>query len=205
MDGERAARAAGLPYDAPAFGRAYEAAVDEVQRWILANPKSTDAERMPLFVGTILAHLEVPAAERRRVAGAIGAEHKRANLWSRSAEDAAATLQALRERGYRLAVISNADGRVRGLLEEAGLSGYFEFVVDSKEVGVEKPDRRIFHEATGRLGLPPSACAYVGDIYEIDVLGARGAGLEAILIGSAEAPEDVRRVMRLADLLGFFV
>ena len=204
MDGERATRAAGLPYGAAAFGRAYEAALDEIRQWILANPRSTDAERMPLFLGAILARLGVPAAERRRAAGAIGAEHRRANLWSRSAEDAPETLQALRGRGYRLAVVSNADGRVRGLLEETGLSGYFEFVVDSAEVGVEKPNPRIFHAATGRLDLPPSACAYVGDIYEIDILGARGAGLEAILIGNAEAPEDVTRVSGLSGLLDIF-
>ena len=146
----------------------------------------------------------MPATGRRGAAGAIGAEHSRANLWSRGAEDASATLEALRERGYRLAVVSNADGRVRGLLGEAGLSGYFEFVIDSTEVGVEKPDPRIFRAATEKLNLPPSACAYVGDIYEIDILGARGAGLEAILIGTAEAPEDVRRVATLNALLELF-
>lgn len=204
MDGERAARAAGLPHDEAAFARAYEAALEEIRRWILVHPRSTDAERMPLFLGAILGGLGVPEPERRRVAGAISAEHRKANLWSRSAEDAPATLGALRDRGYRLAVVSNADGRVRALLEEAGLSSYFEFVVDSKEAGVEKPDPRIFHEATGRLGLPPSACAYVGDIYEIDVLGARAAGLEAILIGNAAAPDDVMRISDLSALLKLF-
>jgi putative hydrolase of the HAD superfamily len=204
MDGERASLAAGIPWDAAAFGRAYEAALDEMRRWILANPQSTDAERMPLFLGAILDGLGVPGTERRAAAAAITAEHRRANLWSRAAEDAAATLAALRDRGYRLAVISNADGRVRGLLGEAGLSPHFEFVVDSAEVGVEKPDPRIFHEATGRMGLPPSACAYVGDIYEIDIVGALAAGLEPILIGRAEAPQDVSRISNLSALLDLF-
>ena len=204
MDGERASRAAGLPYEADAFRQAHGAALDEVQRWILAHPGSTDIERMPLFLGAILVRLGVPESERRQAAGAIAAEHRRANLWSRGARDAPETLETLKGRGYRLAVVSNADGRVRGLLEAAGLSGHLEFVVDSAEVGVEKPDPRIFHAATDRLGLPPSACAYVGDIYEIDVLGARSAGLTAILIGSGEAPEDVRRVATLTELLGFF-
>ncbi len=204
LDGERVSRTAGLAYDAEAFERAHGAALDEVRRWVLANPRSTDSERMPLFLGTILARLGVPEAGRRKAAGAIAAEHQRSNLWSRGAEDAAATLEALRSRGYRLAVISNADGRVRALLEGAGLSTFIEFVVDSAEVGVEKPDPRIFHAATGRLNLAPSACAYVGDIYEIDILGARAAGLTPILIGNGEAPDGVARVSALSELLGLF-
>lgn len=204
LDGERVSRAARIEYDADAFRRAHAAALHEVRRWVLANPRSTDAERFPLFLATILARLGVPDAGRRKAADAIAAEHRRTNLWSRGAEDAAATLETLRGRGYRLAVISNADGRVRTLLEGAGLADYLEFVVDSAEVGVEKPDPRIFHAATGRLELAPSACAYVGDIYEIDILGARAAGLEAILIGNGEAPEDVTRVSGLSGLLEIF-
>jgi putative hydrolase of the HAD superfamily len=204
MDGERASRAAGLGWDADAFGRAYDAAVTEIRRWVIANPKSTDGERMPRFLGALLAHLGVPEEGRQGAVRGIVDEHLRANLWSRGADDAPGTLAALRDRGYRLAVVSNADGRVRALLEEAGLSAHFEFVVDSAEVGVEKPDPRIFHSATARLDLPASSCAYVGDIYEIDVLGARGAGLEAILIGNCEAPPDVPRVESLADLLDHF-
>jgi putative hydrolase of the HAD superfamily len=103
-----------------------------------------------------------------------------------------------------MAVVSNADGRVRGLLEAAGVTPWLEFVVDSAEVGLEKPDPRIFHAATERLGLPPSSCAYVGDIYEIDVEGARRAGLHPILIGDGPAREPVPRVRELADLLPLF-
>jgi putative hydrolase of the HAD superfamily len=134
----------------------------------------------------------------------VAAEHRRANLWSRRADDAFETLETLVERGYRAAVVSNADGRVRGLLEAAGLAALLEFVVDSAEVGVEKPDPRIFHAATGRLELPPAACAYVGDIYEIDVVGAARAGLSGILVGDGPAPESVLRVARLSDLPPLF-
>ena len=204
MDAERTSRSAGIPYDAAAFGLAYDAALGQMRRWVLANPQSTDSERMPLFLEAILQQLGVPEGQRGKAAGAIAAEHRKANLWSKSAEDAAGTLETLRTRGYRLAVVSNADGRVRGLLEEAGLLGYLEFVVDSAEIGVEKPDPRIFQAATARLDLPPSACAYVGDIYEIDVLGARAAGLTPILVGTGFAPEDVRRVASLATLLDLF-
>ena len=204
MDGERTSRAAGLAWDAVGFGRAYDDAVADMRRWVIANPKSTDAERMPRFLGSLLTGLGLPEESRRDAVRGIVAEHVRANLWSRGAEDAFGTLQALRDRGYRLAVVSNADGRVRALLEEAGLAPHFEFVVDSAEVGVEKPDPRIFQAATARLDLPPASCAYVGDIYEIDVLGARAAGLQAILIGNCEAPADVPRIESLTGLLDHF-
>jgi HAD superfamily hydrolase (TIGR01509 family) len=205
VDGERVCLAAGVPYDTAAFRRAEARAVAEVRRLVLERPESRDAERVPLYFGTLLGGLGLAdEAERRLAAGRVAGEHRRANLWSRAADDAAETLSGLRTRGYRIGVISNADGRVRGLLEAAGLAGLLEFVVDSAEIGVEKPDPRIFHAATERLGLPPAACAYVGDIYEIDVLGAEKAGLVAVLVGDAPAPDSVVRVFRLSGLHSLF-
>ena len=201
LDAERVSRAAGLDHDAALFRRAEADAVAAVRRFVLASPKSADAERVPLYFDTLLAGLGFDAREDRRAAvGRVAAEHARANLWSRGADGAAETLSALLARGYRVAVISNADGRVRGLLEDAGLGRHLEFVLDSAEIGVEKPDPRIFHAATTRLELPPSACVYVGDIYEIDVVGARGAGLIPVLIGDGPAPEGVLRVPNLRAL-----
>ena len=204
MDGERFSAAAGLPWDARVFDRAEAAGVAAVQRLVLERPRSTDAERLPLFLDAILADLGIRPGERRGAAERIAAEHLRSNLWSRAYADAAATLEALARRGYRMGVVSNADGRVRGLLDRAGLAPFLEVVVDSSEVGFEKPDPRIFRAATDRLDLPADACAYVGDIYEIDVLGARAAGMRPILIGTGAAPEDVDRVARLPELLALF-
>ncbi len=205
VDGERVCRAAGVPFDAAFFHRAEAAAVGAVRKFVLANPASTDAKRLPLYLDTMLVSLGFAEREEHRAAaGRVAAEHARANLWSRGADGAPETLAALRERGYRVAVISNADGRVRGLLENAGLGLLLEFVVDSAAIGVEKPDPRIFHAATTRLGLSPTVCAYVGDIYEIDVVGAAGAGLVPVLIGDAPAPEGVLRVPNLRALEPLF-
>ncbi len=205
VDGERVCRAAGVVFDAAAFRRAERDAVAAVRRLVLERPESRDAERVPLYMTTLIAGLGVSEeAASRDAASRVAAEHRRANLWSRAADDAAETLSALAARGYRIAVVSNADGRVRTLLEAAGLSRLLEFVVDSAEVGVEKPDPRIFHAATDRLGLPPAACAYVGDIYEIDVVGAERAGLEAVLVGDGAAPATVRRVPHLSALHPLF-
>jgi putative hydrolase of the HAD superfamily len=205
MDGERVSRAVGIPFDAASFRRAEAAGVAAVRRFVLANPASTDAARVPLYFDTLLTGLGITeAGARRTAADQVAAEHARANVWSRGADGAPETLAALRGRGYRVAVISNADGRVRGLLEGAGLGPLLEFVIDSAEIGVEKPDARIFHAATARLNLEPAVCAYVGDIYEIDVVGAAGAGLVPVLIGDAPAPEGVLRVPNLRALPPLF-
>ncbi|HEY3202945.1 MAG TPA: HAD family hydrolase [Thermoanaerobaculia bacterium] len=205
VDGQRVCGAAGLPYDSSAFQVAEASAVATVRAWVLENPGSKDLERLPLYLDTMLKDLGLSSEpERRAAARRVAAEHHRANLWSRRADEAAETLEALRGRGYRLAVVSNADGRVRHLLESAGLASLLEFILDSAEVGVEKPDPRIFHAATEWLGLSPSACAYVGDIYEIDIAGAKRAGLEPVLLGSSPAPEPVLRIPDLPSLLSLF-
>ena len=204
LDGERICAAAGIPFTAAAFEAAEAAATAQVREWILRHPQSTDAERFPLYFGAILRELGVEKAARTGAIRRIAAEHARANLWSRAGELAGPTLDALHARRYRLGVVSNADGRVRRLLEDAGLASRLDFVLDSAEVGCEKPDPRIFLVATERLGLLPAACAYVGDIYDIDIVGAERAGLAPILIGPCPAPGHVRRIRDLGELLDLF-
>jgi putative hydrolase of the HAD superfamily len=205
LDGERISSAAGLPWSPERFAAAEAAATAGVRDWIRLHPKSTDAERFPLYFDAILRHLNVEAeAERAAAVRRIDAEHARRNLWSKANDRAAETLDALHARRYRLGVVSNADGRVRGLLEEAGLASRLDCVLDSAEVGVEKPDARIFLAATELLALSPAECAYVGDIYDIDIVGAQRAGLEAVLIGPCPAPEDVLRIRSLDELLELF-
>jgi len=55
-------------------------------------------------------------------------------------------------------------------------------VIDSTEVGVEKPDPRIFQIALDRMGVSAADALYVGDLYEVDVVGARAAGLDVVLL-----------------------
>jgi putative hydrolase of the HAD superfamily len=71
---------------------------------------------------------------------------------------------------------------VEGLIEEAGIRDYFEFVMDSHLEGVEKPDPEIFLRGCRRMGVRPEECLYVGDLYPVDVLGARSAGMDAVLL-----------------------
>jgi putative hydrolase of the HAD superfamily len=140
-------------------------------------------------------HLEQEANRRLKEA------HVAENLWTHVAEETPAALGELRDMGYRLAVVSNADGRVEALLRGRGLADYFEFIIDSHVFGVEKPDPRIFRAAVERLALEPEVCLYVGDLYPVDVLGARAAGLEALLLDPWDHFDvDVDRIPTVAHL-----
>jgi HAD superfamily hydrolase (TIGR01509 family) len=113
-------------------------------------------------------------------------------LWTRPDPAAPAALARARAAGLVVGAISNSNGTVARILDEAGLGGGLDFVLDSSVVGVEKPDPRIFQIALGRAGLRPEEAAYVGDLYSVDVLGARAAGLRAVLMdpGGCWPPRD---------------
>lgn len=103
-----------------------------------------------------------------------------------------ATLDALRDRGYRLGVISNFDARLFGLLDGLGIAGHFDPIIASSRAGAAKPDPAIFRRALTKCGANAEQAVHVGDTYELDVLGARTAGVAAILIdrvGRATPPD----------------
>jgi len=103
-------------------------------------------------------------------------------FWNTLEPQAPEALALVREAGLRAAVISNSNGSIRAILSSLGLAAHFDFVLDSSEVGVEKPDPRIFALALGQAGLTPAEAVYVGDLYSVDVRGARAAGLRAVLL-----------------------
>jgi len=133
--------------------------------------------------------------------------HRRQHLWNRPVAGVREALTALGHAGFRLAVVSNSDGRAEWLLGTMGLAREFEFVVDSTEVGVDKPDPRIFHMACERFSLAPERCAYLGDVMSIDVEGSARAGLRPILVDhyasyeSKEAPAGVPRVVEPSEIV----
>jgi putative hydrolase of the HAD superfamily len=111
-------------------------------------------------------------------------------------------LARLRDLGLLLVVVRNSDGTVERSLEAAGLRPYFSVVVDSAIAGFEKPDPRIFTRALELSGARAERTLHVGDIYHADVLGARGAGVHAIMLDPYEdwpaaAVGDVERVRDL--------
>ncbi|MCC7353347.1 MAG: HAD family hydrolase, partial [Anaerolineae bacterium] len=122
--------------------------------------------------------------------------------------DTLPTLKALRERGYRLGVISNWDWSLPELLDRMGLSRHFEVIAVSARVGANKPHPAIFRHALNHLGVPPERALHVGDNPEADAEGARGVGMTGVLLdrsGIHVASGRYPVIRYLTDLLDFLV
>jgi putative hydrolase of the HAD superfamily len=96
--------------------------------------------------------------------------------------DVRPALDRLVDEGVRLAVVSNWDSRLPQVLEMLELTAYFEQVAVSHLEGVEKPDPRIFHVVLDRLEIAPEDALHVGDVPELDLDGARAAGVDCVLV-----------------------
>ena len=101
----------------------------------------------------------------------------------RAPEGSEALLADLVRRGYTLALLSNADGRVRKILNDMGLARHLSHIFLSCELGFEKPDVRLFRRVEGLLGAAPSEILHVGDSARNDGEGPRAAGWRALVIG----------------------
>lgn len=155
-------------------------------------------ERVALTWGHLL------GLERSALPACVAAV-SRPDLYRDADPDAHATLGALAELGMTLGVVSNSAGTVRSDLADFGMLGYFDVVIDSTVVGVEKPAPGIFWQAVAELDCPADECWHVGDGLVNDVLAARAAGLGAAVLydrfeSFAHLP-DIARVTGLFDVV----
>ena len=106
---------------------------------------------------------------------------------------------------YRIGIISNADGRIEAVLQRCEISDCFLTITDSGLVGYEKPHPEFFRHALKSLNVSGEESLYVGDIYSVDFLGAKGAGMQAVLMDmpGAYVNKGVPRVESLAQLETF--
>jgi len=116
-------------------------------------------------------------------------------------EDVLPTLESLRRRNLRLGILSNWDDRLRPLLNRLGLTGYFEVIVVSCEVGHRKPAVEIFQHAARAFGIHPRNLLHVGDSEEHDIAGANQAGAQALGIRRDPLQEDPDWISSLEMLL----
>jgi putative hydrolase of the HAD superfamily len=191
--------AAGVTADAAAYAEARRHAQAVVGEILRSSDPGTDATRIHAWFVALLTRLGCPVDRMPAIGDAIRVRHQEGRLWIRPVPGTREMLEGLRDAGLRLAVVSNADGRVASYLEAAGLADCFELIIDSAIEGVEKPDPRIFQIACHRLGVAPDEVVHVGDTYEVDVLGARAAGIEAILLGD-EPRHGVACIRAITDL-----
>ncbi|SPD71830.1 putative Haloacid dehalogenase-like hydrolase domain-containing protein 3 [uncultured Desulfobacterium sp.] len=140
----------------------------------------------------------------QRLAPVLRPDGESDRLWSTVIPGVLESLKALKAIGFKLVAVSNSDGTVEGILVRLGIRPYFDAVYDSRLVGFEKPDPRIFLHAIEQSDADPDNTLHVGDLYNIDVVGARAAGIQAVLIDPFDdwCDVDCDRVRDLSELAG---
>jgi putative hydrolase of the HAD superfamily len=124
----------------------------------------------------------------------------RAECW-RLFDDTVPVLQELRRRNFRLGIISNWDHRLFSIVEQLGLSSYFEQVTASSAVGTAKPGKKIFESALQSMKASSHESLHIGDSLEDDFHGATRAGLRAVLLDRhRKAYNHASRIETLLDL-----
>ena len=126
---------------------------------------------------------------------------QKSSNWDQILPGTREALERIRER-YRTAVISNADGKIEQVLTHCGIAGCFESITDSGIVGYEKPRAEIFAAALEAMQARAEESLYVGDVYSVDYVGARNAGMDAVLFDVAETyrERELPRVESLKEL-----
>jgi HAD superfamily hydrolase (TIGR01549 family) len=168
-----------------------------------ADKHTNDQQRGWLYFDLVLTYAGVQISERTQAALAdLQVYHADQNLWETVPAGVPEALDAFKALGLKLVVVSNANGRARFLLERLGLASRLAMVFDSHEEGVEKPDPRFFQIAMARSGATPETTMHVGDLYHVDVEGARGAGLRPVLLDPLDlyTDFDCERVKSLGEL-----
>lgn len=140
----------------------------------------------------------LPASKRGPVFEACWSAFGRPDAWRLSA-GARQAVTAVRFLGLKTGVLSNADSRMRPVLEGHGLAPLFDAVLLSEETGRAKPEPGAFTGAARELGVPMSALVHVGDSVKEDVEAARDAGATGMIVG-AGAPDRCLAAARLRDV-----
>ena len=101
-------------------------------------------------------------------------------------------LETVRKDGYRTAMIANANtADVRNIMATCGLEDYFDVIVISEEVGIEKPDKRVFQVALDRLGVEAQNTVMVGNRIDADIVGANRIEMKSVWFRWNERYEEI--------------
>ncbi len=196
---------AAIPEDFYAAERAGKAKLDE---WLWPQirrgevPRTIDHYYWGEYLKALMDRIGAPDHERDRLMLRVAEGFRDITTWSRVLPETPPFLESLRTQGYFLGVISNSVGTMEEQLGRVGLARYFDTVLDSALVGVEKPHPEIFKLALGRARAAPSQALFVGDTYATDIGGAQLACIRGVLIDrvgaypNAEAP----RITSLPEL-----
>lgn len=165
----------------------------EIYKGYKAKGEITPYEYREWFFPTLCKHLSLdgdPFSIRARMREAL----KEIKFDRVALPGAIGLLELLRGKGFLLGVISNNDGRTEEKCDEVGIREYFDIIADSTNLGLIKPDSRMFHLVLDKFQLSPSEAMHIGDLYGSDVMGGLNAGLDVIWlnkrqIGFAKLPD----------------
>lgn len=143
-------------------------------------------EFMPLYFGLLCDYMDIHGNLVSLLLAWLDAWKARGPDW-KPYPNVKSVLDSLSAKGLRLGVISNWDSSAKPILASCGLLDRFEAVLISSEVGISKPDERIFRLAVQRTGVDPSRCLYVGDNYYDDAVGASSIGMRYLIVNRLEA------------------
>ncbi len=97
-------------------------------------------------------------------------------------DDVPAALDDLKKRGLKLGLISNIEKDMTATLNKLSLSSRLDIIVTSQDAGYTKPQKEIFQYALKKAGVQPADAVYIGDQYQVDIIGANQAGMRGILL-----------------------
>ena len=115
-------------------------------------------------------------------------------------DDVAPALTELKDKEIILGLISNIDKDITPLLNELGLPAWLNIIVTSLDAGATKPHPEIFQEALRQAKVPPAEAMYVGDQYQVDVVGANRAGMQGVLLDRGDYFQNVSDCPRIQSL-----
>lgn len=115
-------------------------------------------------------------------------------------DDVAPLLDDLKGRGLILGLISNIEQDMTETLTQLKLPSWLEIIVTSQDAGAGKPNPEIFKYALKQAGVQPEEAIYVGDQYQVDMVGARDAGMKGILIDRNDYYGDDVDSIRISSL-----
>lgn len=108
-------------------------------------------------------------------------------------------LKEVKDMGFKIGLVTNSTEKVHRIVEEFELKEFLDVVVSSYDVKIVKPNPKIFYYAMRKLNSEDAI--FIGDVYEVDVLGAHRAGIHGILLDRASFYDDIKNVLKFSNLM----
>lgn len=115
-------------------------------------------------------------------------------------DDVLATLKTLKEKNLTIGLLTNLQREIDSMCRELGIASYIDFTVTSGEVGADKPQAPIFLKALELAKVKPAEAIHIGDQYQNDCIGARGVGINPVLLDRASLQTAISDCPRIASL-----